>query len=313
MPTMCHPMRRISATRSEMCRCTYDQLLHIGYDKDGKKIARPAGAADLDAVLAARDDPNFKWTVHDDYNGENMSFRAGADAASASGRRLQSLTLSTIRLPTTWTTTLRRRSPLSAACQSAVSFCPSTKSLGSCASLVKSRKGASSLSARRRRQTFSSCGTTLGDGRREEAASWPSTRCAAENEDTRHAESAETSASTSSDAGGARRVGGAGSRGQTVRFCASEVQVSGTFLDTRTSFASASSDASIFIPAVGFSATSSMSTRVPCRNSRIRRAGRTRATSARTSRSMGTRVGSHFSLTGQWLLSLRTEQSASGD
>lgn len=48
----------------------YDHLPHIGYDKSGKKIMRPAGRTGLDAALAARDDPNFKWAVRDDYNGE---------------------------------------------------------------------------------------------------------------------------------------------------------------------------------------------------------------------------------------------------
>jgi len=48
----------------------YNNLEHVGYDVDGKKIARRYGKTGVDAVIASKDDPNFKWTVTDERNGE---------------------------------------------------------------------------------------------------------------------------------------------------------------------------------------------------------------------------------------------------
>jgi ribosome biogenesis protein ERB1 len=48
----------------------YNNLEHIGYDVEGKKITRRYGKTGVDAVIASKDDPNFKWTVTDDRNGE---------------------------------------------------------------------------------------------------------------------------------------------------------------------------------------------------------------------------------------------------
>eukprot|EP00750_Incisomonas_marina_P007496 INCI14989.5.p1 GENE.INCI14989.5~~INCI14989.5.p1 ORF type:complete len:853 (-),score=163.28 INCI14989.5:2216-4774(-) len=48
----------------------YNNLEHIGYDVEGKKIARRYGKSGVDAVIASKDDPNFKWTVVDERNGE---------------------------------------------------------------------------------------------------------------------------------------------------------------------------------------------------------------------------------------------------
>ena len=47
----------------------YDHLPHIGYDKSGQKIKRVAKGNAIDNAIRARDDPDFKWTIVDEYNG----------------------------------------------------------------------------------------------------------------------------------------------------------------------------------------------------------------------------------------------------
>jgi ribosome biogenesis protein ERB1 len=49
---------------------------HIGYGVDGKKIGKGAGMSTIDKFLAARDDPNFRWTVYDEKNGETIVLSA---------------------------------------------------------------------------------------------------------------------------------------------------------------------------------------------------------------------------------------------
>jgi len=51
----------------------YDHLPHIGYDTSGKKIQKLKKMSAVDAAIAARDDPKFKWTVVDEYNGEERT------------------------------------------------------------------------------------------------------------------------------------------------------------------------------------------------------------------------------------------------
>ena len=50
----------------------YRDYDHMGYTIDGKPLPKPA-FAQMDAVdrfLASQDDPNFRWTVYDEQNGE---------------------------------------------------------------------------------------------------------------------------------------------------------------------------------------------------------------------------------------------------
>lgn len=51
----------------------YDHLPHIGYDKSGQKIKRGTKLSAVDAAIKARDDPKYKWTVLDEYNGEERT------------------------------------------------------------------------------------------------------------------------------------------------------------------------------------------------------------------------------------------------
>lgn len=51
----------------------YDHLPHIGYDHSAKKIQRRAGLSAVDAAIANEDDPDYKWTVYDEYNGEERT------------------------------------------------------------------------------------------------------------------------------------------------------------------------------------------------------------------------------------------------
>ena len=46
---------------------------HIGYNIDGEKIARKPQLSGVDALIAARDDPAYKWTVHDNKTGEDYT------------------------------------------------------------------------------------------------------------------------------------------------------------------------------------------------------------------------------------------------
>ena len=44
----------------------YNNLEHIGYDHSGKKLQRRYHKSGVDAVIASKDDPNYKWTVVDE-------------------------------------------------------------------------------------------------------------------------------------------------------------------------------------------------------------------------------------------------------
>ena len=46
---------------------------HIGYNIDGDKIARKPQLSGVDALIAARDDPAYKWTVLDNKTGEEYT------------------------------------------------------------------------------------------------------------------------------------------------------------------------------------------------------------------------------------------------
>lgn len=45
---------------------------HIGYDLAGKKIIRKGKKDGIDRFLASRDDPNYRWTVRDEENDEDV-------------------------------------------------------------------------------------------------------------------------------------------------------------------------------------------------------------------------------------------------
>ena len=47
---------------------------HVGYDVQGRKVARAAGKGGLAAAIASRDDPNFARTVYDALNDREVFF-----------------------------------------------------------------------------------------------------------------------------------------------------------------------------------------------------------------------------------------------
>ena len=51
----------------------YDEFEHIGYDRAGKKIAKPATQDELDKFLANTDNPDIWRTVFDEAEGRNVT------------------------------------------------------------------------------------------------------------------------------------------------------------------------------------------------------------------------------------------------
>ena len=68
-PTMFNRTRSLKNTIGNVPLKWYDHLPHIGYDKSGQKIKRVAKGNAIDNAIRARDDPDFKWTIVDEYNG----------------------------------------------------------------------------------------------------------------------------------------------------------------------------------------------------------------------------------------------------
>ena len=50
----------------------YNDSSHIGYDLAGEKIIRKPKKDGIDRFLASRDDPNYRWTVRDELNDEDV-------------------------------------------------------------------------------------------------------------------------------------------------------------------------------------------------------------------------------------------------
>ena len=50
----------------------YDDAKHIGYDLAGKKIIKSKKKDGIDRFIASRDDPNYRWTVRDEENDEDV-------------------------------------------------------------------------------------------------------------------------------------------------------------------------------------------------------------------------------------------------
>lgn len=50
----------------------YADYDHIGYDVSGKAIAKSKRADGIDRFLQSQDDPNFKWTIYDEQNDEEV-------------------------------------------------------------------------------------------------------------------------------------------------------------------------------------------------------------------------------------------------
>lgn len=51
----------------------YDGMDHVGYDVDGKKVARPVRKDGIDRFLAGQDDKNYRWTYFDEEAGEEVT------------------------------------------------------------------------------------------------------------------------------------------------------------------------------------------------------------------------------------------------
>lgn len=54
----------------------YGDQEHLGYDVSGKKVMKKGAQDRIDQVLAAKDDPNHKWTVFDEKNDEKIVLSA---------------------------------------------------------------------------------------------------------------------------------------------------------------------------------------------------------------------------------------------
>lgn len=51
----------------------YDDYDHVGYDLSGRPIGKSQGKDGIDRFLASQDDPNFKWTIYDPVNDEEIT------------------------------------------------------------------------------------------------------------------------------------------------------------------------------------------------------------------------------------------------
>ena len=51
----------------------YNDYDHIGYDVSGKPVAKPAQVSQIDRFLQSQDDPNFRWRIMDERNGEEIT------------------------------------------------------------------------------------------------------------------------------------------------------------------------------------------------------------------------------------------------